>query len=395
MAEDFNLKTLNQRYEVTPLELFFDLVFAFAVSQLSHHLLTHVSWRGAAETLVMLLAVLTVWSYTSWAATMIRVDQLRTRWMVMAVMFLSLFMNASVTRAFTTSGWAFVIPLLLIQLGRTVWTIVNLTDTVHREHYLRVLLWFSATTPLWIAGSAVNPAARVLWWLPAAGVELLGTLLAHPIPGRRLRSANVEFDADHMLERCRLFLLIALGETVLTIGAAIAEAPLTLMTVATGAVALAGTVALWALAFGRSHRLVLRHIEKTCDPVHASRHAVNVTIVMVAGLIAVAVANEKTIMYPYEHDSLALSLLLCGGPILFLAAQGCYLWAILNVWPALHLSGGVALLLMGVMTLATPAYTALTLVGASLTVLAIIDRCYEGMSSDFFQIRSNITTGRA
>ncbi len=55
----------EEEYEVTPLELFFDLVFVFAVSQLSHHLLSHLSWRGAAETLVMLLAILTVWSYTS------------------------------------------------------------------------------------------------------------------------------------------------------------------------------------------------------------------------------------------------------------------------------------------------------------------------------------------
>src|SRR5574341_1646891 len=110
----------EQEYEVTPLELFFDLVFVFAVSQLSHHLLTHLSWRGAAETLVMLLAIFAVWISTSWSATLIRADQSRTRWLVLAVMLLGLFMNASVTRAFTTSGWAFVFPLLLIQLGRTV-----------------------------------------------------------------------------------------------------------------------------------------------------------------------------------------------------------------------------------------------------------------------------------
>lgn len=374
MREIFKTKTLRQKYEVTPLELFFDLVFVFAVLQLSHHLSTHVSWRGAVETLVMLLAVLTVWSYTSWAATMIPADRLRTRWMVLAVMFLGLFMNASVTRAFTTSGWAFVIPLLLIQLGRTVWTIVSSTDAVYREHYFRVLFWFIATTFLWITGAAVEPEVRVWWWGPAAGLELIGTLLAHPIPGRWLRSANVEFDADHMLERCRLFLLIALGETVLSMGEALAETHIALMTVATGTVALAGTVALWALTFGHSYRLVLRHLEKTSDPIHTSRHGVNATIMMVAGLIAIAVANEKAIAHPYEHGSLALSLLLGGGPILFLAAQGWYLLTVTKVWSPLHVIGGIAMLLVGFAALATPAYIALTLVGVSLTTLAIIDR---------------------
>jgi low temperature requirement protein LtrA len=346
----------------------------FAVSQLSQHLLTHLSWRGAAETLVMLLAIFAVWFTTSWSATMIRADQSRTRWLVLAVMLLGLFMNASVTRAFTTSGWVFVIPLLLIQLGRTVWTLVNSTDAVLREHYFRTLLWVIATTPLWIAGAAVNPETRVLWWALAAGIDQIGRWLAHPIPGRRLHSENVAFDADHMLERCRLFLLIALGETVFTTGTAIAAAPTTLMTLITGTFALAGTVALWALSFGRSHRLIMQHLEKTNDPIRASRHAVNALTVMVAGLIAVAVANEEVIAHPYGYTSFALSMLLGGGPILFLAAQGWYLWAVPKVRSQLHLIGGIALLLVGLATLAVPPYVALLLVGASVSTIAILAR---------------------
>lgn len=130
----------------------------------------------------MLEAVFAVWSYTSWAATMIPVDQAQTRWMVLAVMLLGLFMNASVTGAFETSGWAFVIPLLLIQLGRSLWTLVNSPDVVYREHYVRVLIWLIATSPLWIAGAAVNPEARLLWWALAARIDQIGTWLAQPIP---------------------------------------------------------------------------------------------------------------------------------------------------------------------------------------------------------------------
>jgi len=364
----------EQKYEVTPLELLFDLVFAFALSELSQHLLTHLSWRGTAETLVMLLAIFAAWFTTSWSATMIRADQSRTRWLVLAVMLLGLFMNASVTMAFTTSGWAFVIPLLLIQLGRTVWTLVNSTNVLLRDHYYRTLLWVIATTPLWIAGAAENAEARLLWWTLAAGIDQIGRWLAHPIPGRRLRSENVEFDADHMLERCRLFLLIALGETVVTTGMAISESSITMMTLATGTFALVGTVALWALSFGRSHRLILRHLEKTSDPIRASRHAVNALMVMVAGLIAVAVANKEVIAHPDGHTSLGLSLLLGGGPILFLAAQGRYLWAVPNVRSQLHVIGGGALLLVGLATLAVPPYVALLFVSTSVSTLAILDR---------------------
>ncbi|MBI5592624.1 MAG: low temperature requirement protein A [Deltaproteobacteria bacterium] len=364
----------GQKYEVTPLELFFDLVFAFALSQLSQHLLTHLSWRGAAETAVMLPAIFAAWFSTSWSATMIPVDQSRTRWLVLVVMLLGLFMNAAVTKAFTTSGWAFVIPLLLIQSGRTVWTLVNSTNAVFREHYFRTLFWSIATTPLWIAGAAVGPEARVLWWALATGIDQIGRWLAHPVPGRRLRSEKVDFDADHMLERCRLFLLIALGETVFTTGTAIAAAPTTMMTLITGTFALAGTVALWALSFGRSHRLVIRHLEKTSDPIRASRHAVNALMVMVAGLITVAVANREVIAHPQGHTSFALCLLLSGGPILFLVAQGWYLWAVPNVRSQLHWVGGIALLVVGLAAMAAPPYVALILVGASVSTLAILAR---------------------
>src|SRR4051812_29493538 len=81
----------GQTYEVTPMELFFDLVFVFAVSQLSSHLLANLSLRGAIETLVLLRAVFGVWYATSWVATMIPAEEPRTRGMVLTVMLLGLF----------------------------------------------------------------------------------------------------------------------------------------------------------------------------------------------------------------------------------------------------------------------------------------------------------------
>jgi low temperature requirement protein LtrA len=363
-------------YEVTLLELFFDLAFVFGISQFSQYLLKHLSWRGAAETLVMLMAVLAVWSYTSWAATMIQGHNSRIWWMLLAVTFFGLFMNAAIPRAFTTFGWEFVVPLLLIQLGSTVWTIANALDAMNRNHYVRVLLWFLVTTPFWILGAAMNPDGRLLWWIVACGVELIGTWLAHPIPGRRLHSENVAFDADHMLERCRLFLIIALGETVLTTGTAISHASVTLITLLTGTFAFLGTLALWALSFGRSYRLILQHLEETCDPIRDSRHAINVLMVLVAGLIAVAVANQQVIAHPKENTSVALSLLLFGGPVYFVLAQCWYHKAVLRVSSRPQLAGSAVLVVLGCAALRTPAYVALILVGIGLLLLVMVDWRY-------------------
>jgi low temperature requirement protein LtrA len=361
-------------YAITPIELFFDLVFAFAVSQLSHHLDTHLSMRGALETIVMLLTVLTVWSYTSWAATMIPAERARTRWMLLIVMLLGLFMNASITLAFTRSGWAFVLPLLVIQLGRTVWTIVSLDVPVRREHYQRVLVWFVVTTPLWLAGALAAANGRVMWWALASGVELVGTWLAHPLPGRWLLSENVGFDADHMLERCRTFLLIALGESILTTGSAIIDVSgmgLTLPTLVTGTLAMVATTALWAQGFGRSNRIIRRHVERTNDPIHASRHAVNAMTLMVAGVIALAVANQEVVSRPLGGTTWPLALLLAGGPFLFLCAQGWYLWAVSAVRPRTHLVGAALFVPVGGVSLQLPPWGALTLVALGLVLFAV------------------------
>jgi len=365
----------EQEHEVTTLELFFDLVFVFAMSQLSHHLLADLSWRGAGETLVMLVAIFTVWFRTSWSATIIPADQSRTLWMMLAVMLLGLFMNASVTGAFTTSGWAFVIPFLLIQLGRTLWTYFNAPDAAYREHYVRVLIWLIPTSLLWIAGAAANPDIRLPVWGLAAGIDLLGSWLAHPVPGRQLHSENMSFDASHMLERCRLLLLIALGETILTTGVAVAESPVILITIVTGTAAFVGTIALWALTFRHSERvLTSRFRHETIDPIRISRYTVNALIGLIAGLIAVAVGNERVIAHPEGEPSIALNLLLFGGPIIYLLTQSWFLQAVPKDSVRLRLIGSAVLAVAGIVLLPAPPYITLILVAAMLTVLTLLDQ---------------------
>ncbi|MFG3308628.1 low temperature requirement protein A [Streptomyces wuyuanensis] len=203
---------------MSPLELFYDLVFVFAISQLSHHLLEHLTWRGAAETAVLLVAVFGTWAYTSYEATLLDVHRKVTRWMIVVALGLGLFMNAAISHAFDDRAWAFVIALLLILFfAGTVTALAGRTDAL-REHFRRTLVWLAASAPLWIIGAAVGPDPRLWWWAAAALVDLTGTWLAHPLPGRTLSGQELAFDARHMIERLRLFFIILLGETVLTAG---------------------------------------------------------------------------------------------------------------------------------------------------------------------------------
>lgn len=363
-----------QKFEVTPLELFFDLVFVFAVSQLSHHLLEHLTWRGAAETLILLLAVYRTWSTTSWDAAMLGVNGPDARGLLLAVMLLGLFMNAAIPTAFSGGVWAFTLPLVVGQLGRSFWMMWRAPTALFREHFQRTSVWMVAIAPLWVIGALVNSEARLGWWAAAALLDLIGGWLGHPIPGRRLNTERLPFDAEHMLERNRLFLLIALGETVLTTGTAIAAAPMSPMTVVTGTVALAGTVALWAVLFGRTHALTLQHLERTLDPLRMGRLATNTQVLIVVGLIALAVANERIITHPFSPPSLALTLLLFGGPLLVRLELALYLWLLDHRVHWGHLIACAVLVVAGLLTLTTPVFVSLILSGAVLVALALLEK---------------------
>jgi low temperature requirement protein LtrA len=299
----------------------------------------------------------------------------QAQWMLLAVMLVGLFMNAAIAHAFDYGGWAFVVPLLVIQAGRSILMVVAAPTRMLREHYARLLWWILATAPPWIAGAVVQAEVRLLWWAGAAVIDLAGTWLAHPVPGRALHSEHVEFDADHMIERCRLFLLIALGESVLTSGTALADAPRTLLVLLTGTGALATIVALWALHFAASGRFLDRYVQTTTDPILAARKTVNGLLVSVTGLIAVAVANELVIAHPHGQTSIILSLLLFGGPLLYLLSQTVYLWAVAGRRSLTRLAGIAALVVAGGLSFLLPAYAALGLVATLLlTLVAVVVR---------------------
>ncbi|WP_308161336.1 low temperature requirement protein A [Bacillus sp. ISL-46] len=243
-------------------------------------------------------------------------------------------------------------------------------ETGLKAHYSRMLGWILATTPLWIIGSFADSEERLTWWGIAAGIDIIGTWFAHPFPGRVLRSENVEFDAEHMVERCRLFLIIALGEIVLTTGRAISAAPISFITLVIGICSLASIVALWALYFGGSDHLVVHYTEQTTNPILAARLAMNGLIVTVAGLIVFAVGIELAIEHPYAGTSASMTTLLFGGPILYLISQGWYLWYITRKVPYYRIVGGLSLVMSGFLTNFTKAFFSLIVVTILLVVLS-------------------------
>jgi low temperature requirement protein LtrA len=103
--------------KVTPLELFFDLVYVYAITQLSHLLLGHPTVRGALETLFLLLVVWWAWQYTTWSTNWFGPEALPVRLMLVAVMLASLVMSVAIPGAFGEQGLLLLGILFCLQIG--------------------------------------------------------------------------------------------------------------------------------------------------------------------------------------------------------------------------------------------------------------------------------------
>ncbi|MER8232459.1 low temperature requirement protein A [Streptomyces sp. NPDC094049] len=369
------------RREVSPLELFFDLAFVFAVSQLSHHLLENLTARGAAETAVLLAAVFGTWAFTSYEATLLDVERIVTRWMIVVVMDLGLFMNAEIPNAFGDHAPAFVVPLLVIQFLAVTVTSAAARTGIQREHFRRALVWISCSAPLWIVGAAVGPEPRLRWWAAAALVDVTGTWLAHPLPGRPLRSREFVFDGGHMLERLRLFFIILLGETVLTAGRAMSDAPVDAPSVLATAGVFVALVCLWAAYFGGGEDVVRTVLATTPDPVRALRLGVNSVYLVMAALVALAVGSELAIAHPTGHGSTTIALLLFGGPALYLVTTAWYFRTTAGGAWTERLAGAAVLVVVGVAAVRLPPLASVVLLDVVLlTTAAVLVRAHRGLT---------------
>ncbi|MFE6779861.1 low temperature requirement protein A [Streptomyces sp. NPDC057702] len=359
------------RRSVSPLELFFDLVFVFAFGQLAEHLHAELSWRGAGETAVMLVAVLSLWALTSFDATFLDVERPMTRRLVLSVMGLGLFMNAQIPHAFAGRPWAFAVPLVAILLLVDLTAATTAPTPVLRHHYRRVTAWAVASVPLWLIGAAVDHGPRLAWWAVAAAIDMAGVWLAHPLPRDRLLSQNLVFDAQHMVERIRLFIIVQLGETVLTIGGAISKAPVDAATVTAGLGVFVALVCLCASYFHGGEDILARHVAATTDKLLPVRRAVSGQYPTLAGLVALAVGAELAISHPTGHGDTTLGLLLFGGPVLYVITQAWWYYASTRrAWGA-RLLACLACAVAGVAAVHLPPLASVLILDAILVTLVL------------------------
>ncbi|MFE0530923.1 low temperature requirement protein A [Micromonospora parva] len=321
----------------TSTELFFDLVFIFTITQLSHYLLAHLDWRGAARTGLLLALVWFVWVYTTWLTNWLQPDQGPVRTMLIGVGLGSLLLSAAIPGAFGSTGLLFALVYVIVQVGRTLFALWAVQGSPWlTAGFQQSLPWITGTSVLVVLGGMVGGAARDAVWAAVVVIEVVGLSLGYPLPRRgRSRPERWMVEGGHLAERCAAFVLIALGESILVTGSTLTS-HVNLVTSGAFLLAFGGSVALWWVYFARSAPAATEVIAHAGERTGAlSRVAFNfLHPVIVAGVVVASAADERLLMEPGAPAATVDVLLTLGGPALFLAGHAAYkalLWRALPI----------------------------------------------------------------
>ncbi|WP_345777207.1 low temperature requirement protein A [Rhodanobacter sp. LX-100] len=361
--------------KVTNIELFFDLVFVYAVTQLSHTLLHGLNVVGALQVLLLFLAVWWVWVFTSWVTNWLDPERPLVRLLLLALMLAGLLLSMALPEAFGERGLLFAGAYVFMQVGRTLFVLWALGDDApaNTRNFQRIAVWLAVSGALWLLGGWLDGKERVLLWVAALALEYIGPALAFAVPGLgRSSTADWDIDGGHLAERCSLFVIIALGESVLVTGSSFAATAWQPQAVLAFVSAFVGSVAMWWIYFDLGAERGSRAIRHAADPGRTARAAYTyLHLLIVAGIIVGAVADELTLRDAQQRVGAISGAVLLGGPMLYLTGNAWFKKTVNDTHlPLSHLVGlGLLAVLAAVLVQQPPSVFVLGLASSSMLVL--------------------------
>lgn len=314
---------------VTSIELFFDLVFVFAITQLSHLLIDHLNPAGAFQTVILMMAVWVAWMYTTWMTNQFDPDRIPIRLLLIGVMLISLIMSSAIPNAFGDRALMFAVSYVAIQVGRPLMILLMIgKDSPLSTTFRGIVSWAGSAGVFWILGIQAEGATRTGIWFVALLIELVGPFVGYRFPGiGQSTTTDWNVEGHHIAERCQLFLILAFGESILVTGATFGDLGPGFATIAAFATAFLGSVALWWIYFHRGADLGAEAIASSDDPGRLARSVYSYAFVLlIAGVITIAVADELVIAHPRGDVDTPTIWVLLGGTAVFLIGNALIVW---------------------------------------------------------------------
>ena len=355
------------------LELFYDLVFVFAITQVSHLLLEHLTWAGVLQSLIVLLAVYWSWNYTTWTTNELDTETVPVRLLLLSLMLVSLLMAVAIPQTFEAHALLFAGSYVAIQIGRHSFLTFAAADrgTVERERAGHILTWFVVVGVLWVAGALFAGPERIVLWLIALALDYCAPLVTYWVPGRRrLAPATWNVGTEHFAERFGLFIILALGESIVITGATTSELDLDAARIIAFVMAFLGAAAIWWLYFTSVSTIGEHYLEVSENRTILARDAYTyLHVVFVAGIILSAVGDELVIAHPTEILPPYEVAAVAAGPAVYLFAQTLFGYRLTGLVYKTKLFGALACVAVGFVGLFVPA---LALAGLLIVVLVAV-----------------------
>jgi hypothetical protein len=194
--------------------------------------------------------------------------------MLFLLMLAGLMLSASIPRAFEDRGLVFALALASMQVGRNLFMLWALRrhDAGNFRNFIRIAVWRGMSAALYILGGLLSGHLRMIAWTVALAVDCLAPVLYFRIPWIGSSStADWNVEGTHMAERCGLFIILALGESILITGATFAELTWTVTALAAFTVAFVGSIAMWMIYFNIGAERASRQISSSQDPGRMAR----------------------------------------------------------------------------------------------------------------------------
>jgi low temperature requirement protein LtrA len=316
-----SLRGPDSPQQPTFLELFFDLAFVFTFSQLSRDLIAHLNWSGAVGTLLLLLAMMRIWTGTTWVTD--RIDPMAQAVQLLVSLTLPgvLVLAVVLPWAFGRYGMVFAVVYVAVHIGRFLFLVIVLPG--HQLQHLpwRALTWSCLSAPAWIVGGFTHGLTREVLWAVALAVEFAGIALNFPVPGIGVSHWEPRATAEHLTDRYRQFFIIALGELILVSGQTLSRRGVTAYRLTAFVVSIATTGLLLRIYIYRAGQLLSAAFGRVPMSVRSTQKVASTHITMVAGIVVTAVGAELVITHPSGSTAPAWGVVLLGGPALFVAGR--------------------------------------------------------------------------
>jgi low temperature requirement protein LtrA len=271
----------------------------------------------------MLVAVYWAWNYTTWMTNWFDPDTVPVRLVLVFVMLASLLLSVAIPEGFERYALLFACAYSGLQIGRNAFVVAVTPRGPFNQNFRQILAWSVLSAPLWVAGGIVDDESlRWILWLCALGLDLSAPLATYWVPGvGTTPMSQWQIEGAHFGERFQLFVIIALGESVVLAGATASSTGLSVDVVVALLLAFLSSTALWWLYFGQVAGTVLDRIRSATleergtigRDIYTYLH-----LPIVAGIVLVAVGDELVIAHPTDDLGDGGALVALGGPALFL-----------------------------------------------------------------------------